>query len=112
MFHRLLSRRPKPAVRSDFTLCRFAGASQPGLSAEDRRREFRAVLTSTPRGRRILALILARCRVCAPSHVPGDTHETARREGMRAVGLWLLDQVEDSDVLPPETAAHEPGEST
>tara|TARA_R110002072_G_scaffold24763_12_gene83756 strand:+ start:1683 stop:2042 length:360 start_codon:yes stop_codon:yes gene_type:complete len=79
---------------------------------EDRRREFRGVFHAAPAGGRVLAQLLDRCRVCDRSFVPGDSLETARREGMRDIGLWLLDILEgdpparartaEADPVPPE----------
>lgn len=66
----------------------------PGYDATDRVRDFRRALADTAEGRQVLSQILSRCRVWERSYVPGDTHETARREGMRDVGLWLLNVLE------------------
>lgn len=82
-----------------------SGVEPPiGYRAEDRYRDFRLALCGTPAGRHVLAQILARCRVWERSYVPGDTHETARHEGMRDVGLWLL-QVVNTDPAEMPTDA-------
>lgn len=87
-------------------------APPPGYSAEDRRRDFRLAFLDAPAGRRALAQLLARCRVWERSFVPGDTHETARREGMRDVGLWLLEIVNADPAAAPATADTEQDEET
>lgn len=110
MLHRLFRRRAQRAPMPDaYALAtRLAADSPPaGYGAADRTRDFRAVFRATPAGRRVLAQLLARCRVCARSHVPGDALETARREGMRDVGLWLLDMFDEA-ADAPATAEDEP----
>lgn len=93
------------------TALRLAGDPlPPGYDATDRVRDFRRALADTAEGRQVLSQILARCRVWDRSYVPGDTHETARREGMRDVGLWILtilesdpadrDPTAESDAVP------------
>lgn len=62
----------------------------PDYGAADRQRDFQAVFDQTPEGPRVLAQIVARCRVADRSYVPGDSLETARREGQRDIGLWLI----------------------
>lgn len=79
-----------------------------GYTAADRGRDFREVFAASPAGRRVFAQILTRSRVCARSHVPGDAYETARREGMRDLGLWLLDLTGEMAPTPPATAEAEP----
>ena len=59
-------------------------------SALDRYRDFRR-LFETDQGQRVLAQIMSRCQVWERSYAEGDTHETARREGMRDVGLWIME---------------------
>tara|TARA_R110000868_G_scaffold4155_23_gene25482 strand:- start:8760 stop:9155 length:396 start_codon:yes stop_codon:yes gene_type:complete len=94
MFDRLFARRgrPAPAFRHIDELTAPLGdlPQGAGYTAIDRHRDFQAVFRSTPAGRRVLAQILERCRVCRRSFVPGDGFETARREGMRDAGLWLV----------------------
>jgi hypothetical protein len=84
--------------------------SQP-YRAADRRRDFRDVFEATPAGRRVLAQILDRCRVCDRSFVTGDSLETARREGMRDTGLWLLEILADDVADRPGTAEADPAPS-
>lgn len=52
---------------------------------------------NTPEGERVLRRILAATKPFGLSYTRGDTHETAYREGMRRVGLWLLAQMGDAD---------------
>ena len=81
------------------TIPRLVGDPVPaGYDAADRYRDFRRALADTAEGRHVLSQILARCRVWERSYVPGDTHETARREGMRDVGLWVLGILETDPV--------------
>lgn len=117
MFDRFCGRRERiaPADRDPVRLAermrRDAPDSDPqaDYSHASRRRDFRAVLRETPAGRRVCAQILGRCGVLGRSHVPGDPLETARREGMREIGLWLLDIVAEERQSPPEVAEDEPG---
>lgn len=73
----------------------------------DRQRDFHAVLRATPAGKRVLSQILDRSRACERSYVPGDSLETARREGMRDIGLWLIDMVTDDRPGRPRSAEAE-----
>ncbi len=111
-----------------FAVCRRPGRSGPdsycvrtrlrddmppqSYTVEDRRRDFRAVFEATSSGRRVLAQILERCRVSDRSYVPGDSLETARREGMRDTGLWLLENLGDAVADRPGTAEAEPTSSS
>jgi hypothetical protein len=108
MFDRLFAR-PRPPARNPryaYGLMAQIRDTLPatGQTARDRQRDFRAVFRSTPAGQRVLAQILDRCRVCGRSYVPGDSHETARREGARDTGLWLLDILADDDTERPRAA--------
>lgn len=51
----------------------------------------------TPEGERLLRRILAFTRLFTVSYFPGDSHETAYREGRRQVGLWLLSAMGEAD---------------
>jgi|DEB19_MinimDraft_3_1074340.scaffolds.fasta_scaffold25158_2 hypothetical protein len=53
------------------------------------------VLLGTEGGRNVLWRVLSRCGIYAPSHT-GDG-ETAWREGKRAIGLWLLAEIQAAD---------------
>ena len=115
MFNRLLARfrrdaRPLHDACSVRTRL-YAEMPAAAYTADDRRREFRSVFRSTPGGRRVLAQVLDRCRVCERSFVPGDSLETARREGMRDTGLWLLEILADDAADRPGTAQAEPAPS-
>lgn len=44
---------------------------------------------SDPRGRRVLARIMAATGMMLPSYVPGDALTTAYREGQRDIGIKL-----------------------
>ena len=44
--------------------------------------------------RRVLSKILTQCRPLAPSYAPGDALAQAYNEGLRAIGLWLLAEIE------------------
>lgn len=114
MFDRLFARcgRPARARRDAFDIAARIRDLLPAAeySGSDRRRDFHAVFRATPAGRRVLAQVLQRCRVCAHSYMPGDGLETARREGMRDVGLWLIDILaEDGAELPGSAEADAPG---
>jgi len=71
---------------------------------QDRARDFRAVFfgDSTPQqGRRVLWQLLEWCRLFRPVSVPGDPHETYRRDGERNIGLKLF-MVRNAEPGPPE----------
>jgi len=62
-------------------------------TAVERYRDFRAVFfgESTPQqGKRVLWQILEWCRLFRPVSVPGDPHETYRRDGERNIGLKIF----------------------
>lgn len=117
MIHRLFRRRrsaaPSSAPSADpLALSRTQATPVPaGYDAADRAREFRSLFRGTPAGARVLAQLLGRCRVLDRAYVPGDPLETARREGMRDVGLWLLAMLEEPGVARPQTAEQEPAPS-
>ena len=83
------------------------GADYP--ANQDRADEFRdfSAVFGTPQGRRVLATILVYSRVWLPTYVEGDSHETARREGMRDVGLWLMETINWTPVDLPAATEHE-----
>lgn len=112
MFNRLFARsrryaRPFHDADHVWTRLNEDMPTQP-YPADDRCRDFRRVFRATPAGRRALAQILERSRVCERSFVPGDSLETARREGMRDTGLWLLEILADDAPDRPATAEAEP----
>jgi hypothetical protein len=73
-------------------------------TAADRHRDFRAVFTTGDSGRRVLAHILARCRLWEGSYAGADTHHTAFREGQRSVAIWLMELIEaEPEDAPPRT---------
>lgn len=78
-----------------------------GYSDHDRHVDFKATF-GTEQGRRVLALILARCHLWGSTFYHGDTHDTAFAEGEREVGLWLMDMVANEP--PPLPADVEPKE--
>lgn len=78
-----------------------------GYHAIDRQKDFRTLFQSTPEGRRVMAQILVRCQLWERSHVPGDPYETARREGMRDIGLWITEIVNTEPGEAPHTAETE-----
>ena len=112
MFHRFMAgRRTRARVLPDpYGLRTRLTQDMPAqpYTAIDRRRDFRNVFEATPAGRRVLAQVLDRCRVCERSFVAGDSLETARREGMRDTGLWLLEILADDAADRLGTAEAEP----
>lgn len=56
-------------------------------------RDFLAVFGATPQGKRVLHH-LTRMYVNVDTYVKGDTHDTAYREGKRAVVLTIRRQIE------------------
>ncbi len=75
-------------------------------SPSDRHGDF-ASLFGTVHGRRVLAQILVQCQLWERSYTAGDSHETARREGMRDVGLWIMELINLEPVEPPAQTEHE-----
>lgn len=112
MFNRLItrSRRHARARHDAYSVRTRLHAEMPTApyTVEDRRRDFRGIFRATPAGCRVLAQVLDRCRVCDRSFVPGDSLETARREGMRDAGLWILEILVDDVSDRPGTAEAEP----
>ncbi len=77
-------------------------------SAADRYVDF-AQLFATPQGRRVLSQILIRCQLWERSHTLGDSHATAHKEGMRDVGLWLMETINmEPGILPAQNEYEEP----
>lgn len=111
MLDRLFPRRgrPAPAFQDIYDrIVRLRGLPPAtDYAAIDRQRDFRTVFRSNAAGRRVLAQILDRCRVCERSFMPGDGSETARREGMRDVGLWLVDVLAEDTIDRPRSAESE-----
>lgn len=52
-------------------------------------------LMSDKRGRRIMFGLLGDCGIYRQSYIPSDTHGTAFREGVRSVGLMLVDHLRE-----------------
>lgn len=77
----------------------------------DRYRDYRRVLLSSGDGLRVLNDVLDACGVYRPTYVRGDSHETARREGRREIGLLLLHRMNYEPAARPETANSEPPNS-
>jgi hypothetical protein len=77
-------------------------------TAIDRYRDFRRLFETDEKGRRVLAQILTRCQLWERSYVAGDPHETARREGMRDVGLWIMEII---NFEPPHPQPYDDEES-
>ena len=95
------------SILASFTrLSEAVAAAFPGrgYGMADRTRDFHRVFRESREGERVLAQILVRCRLWERSYVPGDTHETARREGMRDVGLWIMESLNADAAPQPHTA--------
>lgn len=63
---------------------------------------------STPEGKEVLKDLIEFCHVNDPTHVIGDTHQTAYREGERRVALRILGFLKGKkpdleDVVQPQT---------
>ncbi len=61
--------------------------------------DLRRLFYGSNQGMRVLAAILMQCNIFELSYVEGDTHAMAKNEGMRELGLWLMDALE---VPPPD----------
>lgn len=112
MFNRFLTRNvrhARPVQDAESVRARLRRYLPVAVYTEqDRRRDFRTVFRDTPAGRRVCAQLIDRCRVCERSFVPGDSLETARREGMRDTGLWLLERLAEDAPVRPGTAEADP----
>lgn len=98
-----LFRRRKQGDRIEFSRRVASDYPGAGYTARDRFRDFAAVF-GTPQGRRVLAQILVWCQVWERSYVPGDANETILREGMRNIGLRIMETINIEPVdLPDET---------
>ena len=106
------ARADAPAVRWRQPFAAELAAAMPGAryTARDRYCDFRRLFYETPEGMRVLAQILHEARVFYPSYVRGDTHETARNEGLRQLGLWIIEQVDHEPVDLPATQQVDPEE--
>lgn len=92
------------------TFSNRVAADHPGqtYSDADRYRDF-AKLFNTAHGRRVLSIILVRCQIWERSYAPGDSHGMAHKEGMRDVGLWLMETINmEPDILPAQNEYEEP----
>ena len=68
-------------------------------SDEVRRALYKSVF-NTPDGEKIQRDLMLLCHMTEPTYQPGDSHDTAYREGMRAVMLQILHMTADrSDPL-------------
>lgn len=69
---------------------------------KDERKDSQAVadmltVLKSPEMRRVLLRILAQTNLMHGSYFRGDQAETAFREGLRAVGIWLKKQIDNAD---------------
>ncbi len=103
-------KRNKSADPVEFSNEVAGNAPGRNYSALERSNDFKRVLRQTPEARRVLAQILVRCQLWERSYVAGDPHETARREGMRDIGLWIMEIVNDEPGDEPHTAETEDGD--
>lgn len=74
-------------------------------TALERYRDFRAVFlgdSTALQGQRVLWQILAWCRIFRPVSVPGDPHETYRRDGERNIGLRIFMTLNAEPPAAPE----------
>ena len=79
-----------------------------GYGPEDLYRDFVRTF-STPSGKRALARLLMRCNLWGMSYVEGDTHATAKNEGARGIGQWIMETMNfEPAQLPPQTESEEP----
>lgn len=80
----------------------------------DRYRDFRAVFlgeSGPQQGQRVLWQILAWCRIFRPVSVPGDPHETYRRDGERNIGLRIFMALNAEPPADPEKQQEEEGKA-
>lgn len=70
----------------------------------DRYRDYRRVFLENGDGLRVLNDLLDACGVYRPTYVRGDSHDTARREGKREMGLMLLHRMNYEPASRPATA--------
>jgi hypothetical protein len=60
------------------------------------REDLRAVL-SFPAGRRVLLRALWQSNVLGRSYAPADALATAHNEGIRSVGVWLVNEIDSAE---------------
>ena len=65
-------------------------ANKDATGHKSRKEDYETVFSSKA-GRRVLSDLMANFHAGRSSHVPGDSHETAFREGERHVVLHVLD---------------------
>ena len=104
---RLVRRTPRSAIHRLEILDFLAGClPPPNYDATDAYKDFNAVF-GTEQGRRVLALIYARCHMWETTNRGEDTHDTAFCEGMRDIALWLQDLIADAPEPQPAQTADE-----
>lgn len=67
-------------------------APQPSQELED----FKALM-ALPEGRRVLRTLVTYSGLLGPVHNPGDSHGTAYNDGLRRMGMFVLDMARQAD---------------
>lgn len=55
-----------------------------------------AAVVSTPEGARLLSRILGHSNVLGTSYAVNDPYATAHNEGLRRLGVWLIQEMEEA----------------
>tara|TARA_R110002020_G_scaffold24190_7_gene79751 strand:+ start:1938 stop:2168 length:231 start_codon:yes stop_codon:yes gene_type:complete len=73
------------------------------MTPDELKQMYRRVF-ETEDGQKVIEDLKTRCWFYAPIHTPGDTHETAYRDGQRSIVLSLISMLkEDHRELPATT---------
>ncbi len=67
-------------------------APQPSQELED----FKALM-ALPEGRRVLRTLLYYSNLLGPSYIDGESHRTAYNEGLRFMGMYIVDMARQAD---------------
>ena len=67
-------------------------APQPSQELED----FKALM-ALPEGRRVLRALVFYSNLLGPSYIDGDSHRTAYNEGLRFMGMYIVDMARQAD---------------
>jgi hypothetical protein len=73
------------------------------MTPDELRQMYRRVFKSED-GQKVVEDLKARCWFYAPVHTPGDTHETAYRDGQRSIVLSIMAMLQEDNRELPTTA--------
>lgn len=97
----------KPETGQAFAEAVVKSFPSDGYDASDMGVDFRRVFYGSEQGKRVLSAILVRCKVFEPlldQEAAIDPNALVDAEGMRKIGLWLMESLE----APPPTGKQRP----